>query len=353
MLFKESRMQQTLSRASRSLVRRSLFLTTVLSAAFAGTQAWAQTQPPANTVIGNQATATYTDSANIQRTASSNTVQTTVLQVAAIDLTADNTKQAPPGSPVYFPHTVVNNGNGTDTITLSAADNTSGDNFNIGPLTIYADADGNGLPDNTTAITSTGPLTPGQSFRFVVAGTVPSTGPTAGQVARITVTATSGTHNGTTDTDTNTDTVQFSTNAVVNLQKSINVNRGPSPSGPYTYTLTYSNIGNAAATNVEIEDVIPTGMTYVGNSGRWSVTPTVTLTDLNTDDQSGITYVISGQTVTATIASVPVGATGSVSFQVNARSSESGTERARRRRCAVQQHIDQPGHGSRHFRHHH
>lgn len=311
-------MQQTLSRASAPTVRRSLFLTTMLATAFAGTQAWAQTQPPANTVIGNQATATYTDSGNIQRTASSNTVQTTVLQVAAIDLTADNTKQAPPGSPVYFPHTVVNNGNGTDTITLSAADNpnTGGEDFDIGPLTIYADSDGNGLPDSTTPITSTGPLAPGQSFRFVVGGTVPNS-QAAGDTATINVTATSGTFGGVSDTDTNTDTVQYSTNAVINLQKSVNVNRGPSPSGPYTYTLTYSNIGNAAATNVEIEDVIPAGMTYVDDSGRWSVTPTTTLTDLNADNQSGITYVVSGQTVTATIDSVAVGATGSVSFQVN------------------------------------
>ena len=272
----------------------------------------AQTTPPANAVIGNQATATYTDGSNVPRTATSNTVQTTVQQVAAIDLTADNTKIAAPGSPIYFPHTVVNNGNGADTITLAVADQ-GGDNFQIAPV-IYADADGNGVPDNNTPITSTGPLAPGASFKFVVAGVVPPTA-TSGQSANVLVTATSGFDN--TVTDSNNDTVTVSVNAVINVVKSIDVGQGASPSGPRTYTLTYTNTGNQAATALTLTDVIPAGMTYVGGSGRWSVSGATPLTDPAAGDPAGINYSFAGGTVTAVIATVAPGATGRVTFQVN------------------------------------
>ena len=281
-----------------------------LLAGFATVQA--QTTPPANAVIGNQATATYTDGSNVTRTATSNTVQTTVQQVAAINLTADNSKIAAPGSPIYFPHTAVNNGNGPDTIGLTVVDQ-AGDNFNIAPV-IYADADGNGVPDNNTPITSTGPLAAGTSFKFVVAGVVPPTA-TAGQTANVLVTATSGFDN--TITVTNTDTVTVSVNAVINVVKSIDVGQGASPSGPRTYTLTYTNTGNQAATALQLTDAIPAGMTYVAGSGRWSGSGATPLTDPAGGDPAGINYSFAGGAVTAVIATVPAGATGRVTFQVN------------------------------------
>ncbi len=288
----------------------------ILVAAFVlglgGRAAWAQTTPPANAVIGNQATASYTDGSNVTRTATSNTVQTTVQQIAALDLTADNSKLAAPGSPIYFPHTVINNGNGTDTISLTATDN-GGDNFNIVPV-IYADADGNGVPDNNTPITTTGPLAPGASFKFVVGGVIPPTS-LSGQSASILVTATSGFDSAV--TDTNTDTVTVSTNAIINVVKSIDVGQGASPSGPRTFTLQYTNTGNATATGVTLTDVIPAGMTYVAASGRWSVSGVTPLTDPAGGDPAGITYSSIGGTVTATIASVAPGVTGRVTFQVN------------------------------------
>lgn len=272
----------------------------------------AQTTPPANAVIGNQATATYTDGSNVTRTATSNTVQTTVQQVAAIDLTANNSKVAAPGSPIYFPHTVINNGNGTDTIALTVADQ-GGDNFNIAPV-IYADADGNGVPDNNTPISTTGPLAAGASFKFVVAGVVPPTA-TSNQTANILVTATSGFDN--TVTDTNTDTVTVSVNAVINVVKSIDVSSGASPSGPRTYTLTYTNTGNNTATALQLTDAIPAGMTYVAGSGRWSVSGATPLTDPAGGDPAGINYSFAANTVTAVIATIAPGETGRLTFQVN------------------------------------
>ncbi len=79
--------------------------------------------PVANSQIGNTATATYTDASAVPRSATSNTVQTIVQQVRAFDLVADETRYVAPGGQVTFPHTLTNTGNGSDTITLSAANN--------------------------------------------------------------------------------------------------------------------------------------------------------------------------------------------------------------------------------------
>src|SRR5690349_12466436 len=52
----------------------------------------ASAAPAAGTVIGNQATATYTDAGNVSRSATSNLVQTTVSQVKSFTLTADGAR---------------------------------------------------------------------------------------------------------------------------------------------------------------------------------------------------------------------------------------------------------------------
>src|SRR6201995_5278889 len=131
--------------------------------------------PPANTSIGNQATATYTDASNTPRTATSNTVVTIVQQVASFILTTDGqNKPAAPGAPDAFPLRV---GNGP------------GGNFNMSNLALYPDTNGDGVPDNSTPITSTGALAAGATFKFVVAGIVPG-GQTATQTSSMVVSAT-------------------------------------------------------------------------------------------------------------------------------------------------------------------
>jgi uncharacterized repeat protein (TIGR01451 family) len=71
--------------------------------------------PPAGTSIGNQASATYTDSSGVQRTATSNIAITIVQQVASFSLTADNTRVVAPGGQASFPHTIINTGNSAAT----------------------------------------------------------------------------------------------------------------------------------------------------------------------------------------------------------------------------------------------
>ena len=285
----------------------------------APTQGKAQTA--AGTTIGNQASATYTDSSAVSRTATSNTVTTVVQQVSSLTLTANGAKTASPGSPVFYPHTLTNTGNGSDSFTLTLAPAQSGA-FTLTNTHIYLDANGDGIPDNfvdlaTTSVT----VTPGaaNAFKFVITGTVPPSA-TAGQTNNFPVTATSVFDN--TKAATDTDVTTATANAVINITKSISANSGASPSGPYTVTLTYTNSGNNTALLVNIGDALPAGMTYVAASGRWSVTGATTLTDVTGDLQPAagsphIDYSAAGNTVTAIVDQVAAGASGQLTFSVN------------------------------------
>jgi uncharacterized repeat protein (TIGR01451 family) len=277
--------------------------------------------PPAGTPIGNQASADYLDASGTPRTATSNLVTTIVQQVASLTLTADGARTSAPGGQVTFPHTLTNTGNGTDDFALTTA-NLVADDFDLAGLVIYVDADGNGVPDNFTPVTSTGPLAAGGVYRFVVAGGVPGT-QVGGDVSQVRVTATSVFD--ALQTAFNTDVTTVTGNAVISVTKAISASNGPSPSGPYTYTLSYTNTGNQSATALTLTDVIPAGMTYVAGSGRWSVTGATALTDASNADAQGVVPntvvydfgVTSGGTMTAVINQVAPGASGTLTFQVN------------------------------------
>ncbi len=278
--------------------------------------------PPAGTSVGNQASATYTDASNTPRQSTSNVAVTLVDQVASFTLTADGSKYATVGGQVYYPHTLINTGNGVDTFNLSVANN-GGDDFNLNTVALYADANGDGLPDNNTDITSTGPLVAGATFKFVALGIVPGSA-TAGQTAAITVTAIGTATGNPAAAQNNTDTATITADAVINVAKSMSASSGAAGSGPYTITLTYNNTGNNTATNVALMDLLPAGMSYVTNSARWGVTGTTPLTDANGDNQGGapdtIAYdfgVTAAGRVTAVIARVQPGQSGTVTFQVN------------------------------------
>ncbi len=269
---------------------------------------------PAGTVIGNQATATYQDATGTARTSASNLVQTTVSQVKSFTLTANGAKTAAPGQTVYYPHTITNTGNGADTYALNAP--TTGGGFTHTGLVYYVDANADGIPDNFSPITTTGNVPAGTQFNFVVAGVVPAA-TAAGTTGTIIVSATDTGANTVTNTDTTT-----VANSAISVSKSMSVTAGPSPSAaPITVTLTYKNTGTQAATNVALTDALPTGMTYVPGSGRWSTSGAIAMNDATgVNDQPGIDYSVTGTTVSATIASVGGGISGFVTFQVNVNS---------------------------------
>ena len=295
---------------------RAIALSTLLSCGLLAVPGANATPAPAGAVIGNQASATYSDASAVSRTVTSNTVVTTVQQVGSLTLAAPGAKTISPGGQVYYPQTIVNTGNGNDSFLLTAAQSGS---TTMTTVLFYADANGDGIPDSATPITTTGTLTPGQTFKFVVAGVTPSTA-VVGTTNTTTVTATSVF--APTVSAAVADVTTVSGQAVIAVTQAIDVTTGPSPTTGRTITVAYTNTGNATAVNVTLADLIPSGMTYVANSARWSVTGAgTTLTDAsNTDSQSGIIYDFGVTTTgkpTAVIASVAPGASGTLTFQVN------------------------------------
>ena len=99
---------------------------------------------PAGTDITNQATVDYEDVNGNPLQALSNVVTTTVSQVAAVDVSPDNATSADPGDVVYYAHVVTNNGNGDDTIDMTAVSS------NGWTVQVYHDVNGNGLYDAGT-----------------------------------------------------------------------------------------------------------------------------------------------------------------------------------------------------------
>ena len=283
---------------------------------------------PANSVIGNQASATYSDGVTTRST-SSNTVQTTVAQVKSFTLLQTGAKTVPANQQVCYPHSIVNTGNGADTYALNAP--ATGVGFAHTALAYFADSNQDGLPDNGVAITTTGALNAspaaGSTFNFVVCGTTAASA-TPTQTGTITVSATD-TNTPTANTLTATDTTTIGT-AAISVTKKLSsvappgytpVSGGASPNvGPLYIILDYTNSGSVAATSLLMTDALPAGMLYVPGSGRWTASGATALSDTNTSNPAGISYTapttLSNGTISATIASIPAGTSGTVYFQV-------------------------------------
>lgn len=269
--------------------------------------------PNAGTDIGNQATATYNDGpGGPSKQASSNTVTTRVQQVAGLTLTIDQTKSVAVGGTVYFLHTVTNTGNGSDTYNLSAAAQSGTLSLTTG---IFADT-GSG-PGAALSPAQTATLARNASFTFYVGATA-SAGATASQTNTILITATSQFNAGV--FATNTDTVNVSPFAVLNVLKFVSPGTGKS-GDTATYTIRYTNNGNNNATLVTLTDTMPSQMTYVPGTARWTVTGATALTDATGDTQGTgptIDYSFDGtaKKLTAVISQVNIGATADITFQV-------------------------------------
>lgn len=263
----------------------SLLLALVLGLAYAMT--------PAGTAIQNQASASYIDSANQPRTATSNLVTTIVQQVYAFSITPNGTEPSPgqtknalPGGQVVFSYVVTNNGNGTDTINLATAQGTA-DNFDLGSPTIYRDANCNGTLDAGETAPITGvTLGMGQSACVLVVATVPSSA-TGGQYGNLNLEGTSAGDATVTDTD-NWARAAATTAAALTASKAASPAGSVSPGDTITYTISGQNVGGSPAygisvtvdstskTGILIADTIPTGLTVsampTGYAGAGTVT---------------------------------------------------------------------------------
>lgn len=310
-----------------------LVLLIVMTLVLIPLETWALTA--ANTLIRNQASASFKDEAGTAYNVTSNMVETLVQQVAGLELVQTQTKLASSGASVDFPHVLTNTGNGDDSFTLGSTEMT-GDAYDFTTVRFYADANQDGQADDLSSpITQTPLLKAGESFSFVAIADVPAS-LSDGSQGRYTLTAASAFTPAT--QATNIDTAEVNSNAVLDVTKSMSATQGMAGSGNYTVTLRYHNTSALDATNVTLIDALPTGMTYVANSARWSESSTTVLTDANPSDAQGtvptITYCAydssctglpeaaqdadtnSTNQVTAIINQVNAGVTGELRFEV-------------------------------------
>lgn len=309
--------------------------------------------PAAGTVISNQASASFkscieNDCSRLaeRQSVTSNLVETTIQAVPSFTFESSQLKPGVNGEAVSFPHTLNNTGNVEDSYALCVA-NVAG---SVTDWAVYLDEDNNGQPDSGVALfdsndadtdgcwtSTTRVVDAGEQYDIVVEAV--TTGTAGDQLDILDITATST--EAPSLSQTNTDSVRFPDGPVIDVVKSLSDNKGLAGSGPHTVSLRYRNTSTQTATDLVIEDSLPTqhrdingalatgGMEYVTGSASWSLDAGVTLTDDATDgDQTVAGEAIAycayqpsspdcDDRIRATIDTVPPGAEATLTFEVN------------------------------------
>ena len=277
--------------------------------------------PAAGSNISNVATASYIDSFGGSQTATSNVVQTTVVQVTGFTLTASQNTTANPNGQISLTHTLTNTGNGNDTFKVDLA-NVGGDDYEFTNIKVYLDANSDGIADNQNDIKGTTiSVAKGTSVGLIVVGTTAATAgnATSGQLlltaTNVYSATTAGGSNVATAT-TNTDTVTIVAGAVIKVTKSVSVTTAAAGQ-EIEYTLEYKNTGNDKATNVVLTDDLSVAdlanVTYKAGSAISS-----SLGNLNdgTGDSDGYVYDIATKKITFTIPEVAANSNATLKFRV-------------------------------------
>lgn len=284
---------------------RLLAMATLL--AVSGGVVWAGGTPP-GTDITNTATVNYDDSAGNNLTEVSNTVTTTVIQGASVDVSPDNSATTPAGETLYYAHTITNFSNGTDLIDVTAS---SSEGWT---LTLWHDVNGDGAFDGGDALLTdtgggaapdTGVLAVDATYDILVQVDVPALA-VDGAVDITTVTGTSDFDNLVFDTATDTTTVAF---PILTVTKSVAPLGDQVPGTTLTYTVVVDNAGTADALNTVLTDPEPTFTTYVGSS--------ITLGGVGkSDGVDGDEADFTAGVVTVNIGTLTAGTSVTITFQV-------------------------------------
>lgn len=240
-------------------------------------------------------------------------------------LAVSQTTVLSPGATYAFPHTLFN-GPLADTYNITTT-NLAG-TFNFSNIQIFADANGDGAPDNAIPLAGNINLAPNQAIKFVVVVTVP-TSAVGGTNDELRVTATS-TLPGRLPIAPNVDRVDVFAgvpappNLDITLVKWLSQNFGVSPSGRYSITIRYANVGNVdgAKTGVQISDTLPAGMTLAPGSLRVRPIPGAPVSLPGTAGANMIngvaaTYTASAGNISVLFSSLKPGDEGFVEFEVN------------------------------------
>lgn len=235
--------------------------------------------PPAGVVISSQSLATYEENGH-ELSVVSNEVSLQVAPVHGAVLVPDGTADAPAavgrafsGEIAAFPYLLTNPGNTADSYALEVVP-LSPSSFVPASAAVYLDVDGDSLIDpGEGVVTEVGPLGIGESAALVLAAELPA-GLVGGETAHLDLTARS-----------RTDTVSFDEGNVVRIvareEARVALSLAPDvsdvlPGEDVTYTITFSNAGERAATDVYITDFIDNDGMCVGSDYlTGSITATV------------------------------------------------------------------------------
>jgi uncharacterized repeat protein (TIGR01451 family) len=250
---------------------------------------------PAGTNIVNNVTLDYEDENGNTRPQVSASETTTVTPMYGLSGPGNPADGAtPPGVPIYYTYQISNEGNATDTYSLSL----SGFTYNTSPPSpggawsaqIIQDDNQDGVHQSgETTVISALTLAEDQDAYFFVEVT-PATDAENGSTGSITITVstsqtpvgeytgdngnTYGGPNSVSDTCTTTcraPDIQLAVSANVSTPDEYSGGTNdPVPGATITYTIIYDNDGNALAQNVYIIDVVPTNTGYVVDSAETS-----------------------------------------------------------------------------------
>jgi len=287
----------------------------------------------AGTNITNQAYADYKDAnGNDLTRVFSNTVTTTVSQVAGVDVLPPTFTEAGANSTTLAYHIeIFNTGNGEDTYSFSYAVDPASD-WTPTSVSFYFDVDHSQTYDPAVdtvqlvetspgsgiyqAVDGTGtpvPIAPDNDYDMHMIVEVPD-GVTAPDTTSsiIKVTATSNFDNAQTDLGTFTAIIAT---AVIFGEKSHTpdiATHAPTPGETVTYKIVLTNSGSTDGTATSVSDPIPNGLTFTPGSIK---VDTVTLTDA--DDGDAADYnITTPNAVTIDVGTVTAGASVTIEFDV-------------------------------------
>lgn len=260
-------------------------------------------------IISNMAIGEYTEEGStVVQVSRSNLVQTTILPVYSVNLTANNAKTVIAGQTVYFSHTLTNTGNETDQYTFVVSNNT-GDSYDLSNLSVFLDKNNDGVPDGA-AITSYA-LSAGESVGLIVSANVPS-GAAVSQNGLLTLNITS--LNNASGNKTNIDTATVTNQSALTVRKRFSQTTVAN-GDVVTIRLDYQNLSNVATGSVTLTDTLDSSLIYQPSTGEnWN--GAVVNPDTGSNDPAGMNYSVTSNVVSAVLSSVAANSIGYIEFKV-------------------------------------
>ena len=260
-------------------------------------------------IISNMAIGEYTEEGStVVQVSRSNLVQTTILPVYSVNLTANNAKTVIAGQTVYFSHTLSNTGNETDQYTFVVSNNT-GDSYDLSNLSVFLDKNNDGVPDGAAITSYT--LSAGESVGLIVSANVPS-GAAVSQNGLLTLNITS--LNNASGNKINIDTATVTNQSALTVRKKFS-QTSVADGDVVTIRLDYQNLSNVATGSVTLTDTLDSSLIYQPSTGEnWN--GAVVNPDTGSNDPVGINYSVTSNVVSAVLSSVPANSIGYIEFKV-------------------------------------